>query len=158
MAEDGDRSDEFVRFIKENRDMIMRILAEDEEEEAPESRRERFEETYVEPAKSAFKETSDTVLKVLADDDVQKHFVTGCMEMIMCLEAMVRALPLSDEMREVVDNAEKARDSVVRKAAVSGAVATTKSKAEKINVTNVKRKVSDKVEKVKEVIRDEEED
>ncbi|MBE6526788.1 MAG: hypothetical protein E7Z63_03325 [Thermoplasmata archaeon] len=127
-------SDDFERFVKEHREEILRILGEDEPKRTAEDIRDSF-------AKAA----SD-MLKVMADPEVQKHFFNGCMEFIQCMEAAVKAMPLSDEMRSTVEQAEKTRDTTAKNAAKAGVKATAKSKLEKVSITPRKKKAEPKEE------------
>ena len=139
MADDLSR-EEFEKFVRDNREMILRILEEDEDYgyippyyRDPEYMRSSF--------KNEIRKTGHTVLRILADEDFQKHFTVCAMEFIAAAQAAVRALPLSDESRELVDEAIKAKDDAVKTVAVTGAKNITKSKLEKVNITNVKKKI-----------------
>ena len=144
---DEDKSEEFVKFIRENREIIQRILDEDPDKPAEPSPElntyfDRFQ-TEIEPVKQYSRDIANDFLRVLADEDVQKHFFTGCMELVSCFQAALRMLPMSEDNREIVDNAGKVKDTAVKNAAYAGIKSTAKSKLEKIDITSVKKKVAD---------------
>ena len=128
-------SEDFERFVKEHREEILRIL---EVEDKPKSQAEEIRDNFTKAA-------SD-FMKVLADNEVQKHFFNGCMEFVMCMEAAIRSMPLPDDLRDVADQAEKARDNAVKNAAKTTAKNTAKAKLEKINVTSRLKKTDAKTD------------
>jgi len=129
-----EKSEEFRRFILENRELIETILKEEKEKlNASEKLDQKKEE-----AKEKAKELNDTVLSVLSDDEVQKHFITGCLEFVHLFEALIKAIPMSPDTREVVDQYEEARDKTVRNIIAVGA----KDKMDNINVDEAPKKQS----------------
>ncbi|MCQ2078652.1 MAG: hypothetical protein MJZ38_01130 [archaeon] len=153
MGEEDRNSREFVEFIRSNRDMIMKILGEEDREREPEDDRtrqrsdfdrayERMEERRAEARERMHDHVSD-FLKVMADDEVQKHFFTGCMEFLMCVESVFKAMPKSSEMDEVVDSFERAKKASMKNAVVAGTKAETREKLEKVSITNIKKKIHD---------------
>ena len=138
-------SEDFEKFVRENREEILHILEEDDEREekytCPEPRM-----TSAEDIRDSFSRMTTEILKVMADEEVQKHFFNGCMEFIQCMEAAVKAMPLSDEMRSTVNQAGKTRDRTVRTAAKTGVKNTALSKLEKVNITNKLKKSDSKDE------------
>lgn len=144
-----DRSEEFVRFIRENRDMIQRILDEDpdkpadsEPEPEPELYFDRIQ-SQVEPFRDYGRQVTVDILRVLADEDVQKHFLTGTMEMMSFFQAVLRALPWSDGNTEIADGVDKVKDNAIKSAASVGIKSTAKSKLEKIDIKSVKKRLTD---------------
>lgn len=146
---DEDRSEEFVRFIRENRDMIQRILDEDpdkpadpEPEPGPELFFDRIQ-SQVEPFRDYGRQVTVDILRVLADEEVQKHFLAGTMEMMSFFQAALRALPGSDGNTEIADGVDKVKDNAIRSAASVGIKSTAKSKLEKIDIKSVKKRLTD---------------
>lgn len=146
---DEDRSEEFVRFIRENRDMIQRILDEDpdkpadpEPEPGPELYFDRIQ-SQVEPFRDYGRQVTVDILRVLADEEVQKHFLAGTMEMMSFVQAVLRALPGSDGNTEIADGVDKVKDNAIRSAASVGIKSTAKSKLEKIDIKSVKKRLTD---------------
>ena len=137
---DGPSREEFEKFVRDNREMILRILEEDEDHcHAPSYYRDP--DYMYSSFKNEVRRTGHAILRVLADEDFQKHFTVCAMEFITAFQAAVRALPLSDESMELVDEAIKAKDDAVKTVAVTGAKNITKNKFEKVNITNVKKKI-----------------
>ena len=118
----GDKSEEFKKFILENREIIEDILKEDKKKK-------------VDEAKTKTKDLSDAMMQVFSDDDVQKHFITGCLEFLHFIEAVICAAPLSPEVREAVDKLEEAKAKTVRNVVSVGA----KDRMEKINIDDSKK-------------------
>ncbi len=75
MAED--QSDEFKKFVLENREIIEAILNEGKK---PEPSPQEAMELKLEQGKEKVKDLSDAILQIMSDDDVQKHFITGVLE------------------------------------------------------------------------------
>ncbi len=135
-----EKSEEFRRFILENRELIETILNEDKEKKEK-SRKEELKEEFDERfdgAKTKAKDAGDVLLSIIGDDDVQKHFFTGCLEFLHFLEAVINAAPLSPEVREAVDKFEQTRDKTIKNVVSVGA----KDRMDNIDVDEVKKKPS----------------
>ncbi|MBO7351933.1 MAG: hypothetical protein J6U12_03340 [Candidatus Methanomethylophilaceae archaeon] len=139
----SDNSEEFRQFILENREIIEKILSEDDKKKGKKSKKiphaEKLDEK-VEDTKAKAKNLNDTILKIVSDDEVQQHFITGCLEFVHFLEAVIEAVPMSSETREVVTKFEDARDTTIRNVVAVGA----KDKMENIEVKEVKKTRSSK--------------
>lgn len=127
------KSEEFRRFILENRKIIETILREDSESDDKKKDKGLFDEK-LEEAKERTKSAGDDILRIVSDDDVQKHFITGCLEFLHFFEAVIEAAPLSPEVREAIDKFEHTRDTTIRNVVVTGA----KDKMESITINDVK--------------------
>jgi hypothetical protein len=127
------KSEEFRRFILENREIIETILNEDKKEKEKASD-EKVEEK-LEEAKTKVKDLNDAMLKIAIDEDVQKHFITGCLEFLHFFEAVIYAAPLSPEVREVVNKFEEGRDTTIRNVVSVGA----KDRMENIEINDMKK-------------------
>lgn len=133
-----DQSEEFRKFILENREIIEKILNEGKEKSEPfDEAKQEFKE-YVDKTKDKTKDAGDAILKIVSDDEVQKHFITGCLEFLHFFEAVINAAPLSPEVREAVDKFEQARDTTISNVVAVGA----KDKMENITINDVKPKKS----------------
>ena len=150
------KSEEFRRFILENREIIERILKDDLKESKQKT--EEFVDENLDRAKAKAMDISDGIFKIAGDDDVQKHFITGCLEFLHFFEAVINAAPLSPEAREFVDKVEETRDKTVRNVVKTGAddlvqnipvkevkprkapAKKAKPKAESIKINDVKKK------------------
>jgi vacuolar-type H+-ATPase subunit H len=134
------KSEEFKRFILENRELIEAILNEDKEpaEKKEEKPFEELKEEKLDEAKAIVKDLNDSILKIVSDEDVQKHFITGCLEFLHFFESIIDAAPLSPEVREVVDKFERTRNTTVRNVVSVGA----KDKIENITINDVKKSAS----------------
>ncbi len=129
-----EKSEEFKRFILENRELIEAILNE-EKDDVKDEFKERVDET-----KGKAKDVSDAVFQIISDDDVQKHFMTACLEFLHFFEAVIKAAPLSPEMREAADKFKETKDTAVKNVVAVGA----KDKMEKININDGGSKTSSK--------------
>ena len=139
-------SEDFERFVKENREEILRILEEEDDEERNDFRCPEPRFTSREEIRDSFSRMTTEILKVMADEEVQKHFFNGITEFVKCMEAAVQAMPLSDDMKETVEQAEKTRDKTMKTAAKTGVKNTALSKLEKVNITSKLKKSDDKDE------------
>ena len=136
MAED--QSEEFRKFILENREIIEKILNEGKDDSNPKEKIKEEIDDRIDDTKGKVKDVSDAVLKIVSDDDVQKHLITGCLEFLHFFEAVLNAIPLSPEARETVNKFEDARDSTIKNVVAVGA----KDKMENIIINDVDPKTS----------------
>jgi hypothetical protein len=137
-----EQSEEFRKFILDNREIIEKILNEGKEAEEPDpsdAPTESVIDEDLEKAKAKAIELNDAVLKIIGDEEVQKHFITGCLEFFHFFEAVLHAAPLSPEAKEAVDKLENTLDTTVRNVVVAGA----KDKMENISINDVKKKGSE---------------
>lgn len=125
---------EVEKFFRDNYDMVCRLLREERlmTMEALEKNRASFEEFvdyHKQAAKKAFKEEKDIaeefaeynrkkakeamggVISMVSNPDVQKHFFSAGFEMIMMMDALFKAAPIPDYMREAADKAKDARET-----------------------------------------------
>jgi len=128
------QSEEFRKFILENRDIIEKILNEGKEDLGADKCKEKI--------KSDFKGFNEGVANILNDDDVQKHFITGCLEFLHFFEAVIDAAPLSPEAREAVENMKDAKDHAVKNVVA----VNVKDKVQNIKINNVKGSKKKKTE------------
>ena len=128
MAED--QSEEFRKFILENREIIEKILNEGKDDSNPKEKIKEEIDDRIDDTKGKVKDVSD--------DDVQKHLITGCLEFLHFFEAVLNAIPLSPEARETVNKFEDARDSTIKNVVAVGA----KDKMENIIINDVDPKTS----------------
>jgi len=117
------QSEEFKKFILENRDIIEKILNEGKEKASD-----------ADKIKDNVKEFSNGIANILNDDDVQKHFITGCLEFLHFFEAVIDAAPLSPEAKEAVDNMKSAKDHAVKNVVA----VNVKDKVQNIKINDVK--------------------
>lgn len=143
-----EQSEEFRRFILDNREMIEKILNEGKSEEPaqPEVPAEHDFDEDIARAKAKAVELNDAILKIISDDDVQKHFIVGCLEFFHFFEAVLHAAPLSPEAKEAVDKMENTFDTTVRNVVMAGA----KDKMENITINDVKKKSAESYSSTKE--------
>lgn len=132
-----EKSEEFRRFILENREIIEAILDEDKKEKKEASKKEKLNKKK-EEVKSKAKDANDTLISIISDDNVQQHFITGCLEFIHFFEAVIDAVPMSPETREAVNKFGETRDTTIRNIVTVGA----KDKMESININEVKKSPS----------------
>lgn len=122
------KSEDFKKFILENREMIESILNEGRQN-----------------AKDEVKAVNDTVLRIVNDDEVQKHFVSGCLEFLRFFEAVLEAAPLPAEAREIVDDLRETKDKVVKN--TESVKSEKKKKVERIDIKGEKKPSKKKTKK-----------
>lgn len=140
--------EEFRRFILDNREIIQSILDEGRGPAEGERSPDAVLEEKLSETKAKVKEMGNGILIILNDDNVQKHFITGCLEFLHFFEAVIDAAPLSPEVRAVVDKMENTCDNAVRNAVLVG----TKDRFENITINDVKKRASDSAKSTKEKI------
>lgn len=138
--------EEFRKFILDNREIIQSILDEGKEPTEEKTPEEKLDEALTE-TKEKIKGLNYAALSIFSDDDVQKHFITGCLEFIHFFEAIIDAAPLSPEVREMVKKAEQARDRTIRNVVVVGA----KDKMENITINDVKKAATGKTSTLEKI-------
>lgn len=136
-----DQSEEFRKFILENREIVESILNEGKKKS------EDLLEENVDKAKAKAKDVGDAMFTILNDDDVQKHFITGCLEFIHFFEAVVKAAPMSPEAREAVEKFEQSRDNAIKNVVMAGA----KDRMESININDKTKTAPKKKAKVENI-------
>jgi len=113
-----ERSEEFRKFILENREIIESILN-DAKNEAKRASDEIIGDR-VDQAKDKTREFSDAVFRIVSDDDVQRHFIGGCLEFLHFFEAVLTAAPLPPEAREVADRFEETKEKAIANVVATG--------------------------------------
>ena len=115
--------DHFRTYSREQADYIYDMMAEslDRARENAKRRRQYFLDRYEEDkelfkesrehAKQMFNEGFDEVFSPLADEQFQKHVVGAGLEFWMALNALIRAAPLPDSLKNAFVNADNNRNS-----------------------------------------------
>ena len=104
------------QFVKENREKIEEILK---------AQKEKNTET---------EETLKGVFATLMKPEIQRHFLRAGIEVLSGIEAMLRNVPMSDEMKE---KAHKAKETFVKEVMCEirpGCKKTSNKKMKKIDV------------------------
>lgn len=106
------RDPELEKFFSENRDMIEKLLKEEKEmiKDTFEEEKEKME-ALLEEQKDKAKEAAQGVVNMITDPDVQKHFMAVGLELLMGINALMKAAPMPDSVKEMVDKAEDVRKS-----------------------------------------------
>lgn len=111
---------ELEKFLKENREMLERLFKEESEmmekflKEGTDSFRETFDrerrkaEEFAGGKKEDVKEKAEEVFNAFTDPEVQKHFMVMGMEFMMGMNALVRAMPFPDFVKEAAGRTEEA--------------------------------------------------
>lgn len=128
---------EIEKFVRENKEMIEKLLqqeranikkvmeaesanakdfAEFQEEKIEEilsKSKEPFEE-FADCQKDKMEHAAQSVIVMFMDPEFQKHMVSAGMEMMMALEALVKAAPLPDFARDAAEKAQETRDNATK--------------------------------------------
>lgn len=125
---------EVERFVRENKEMVERLLKEEREKakevyEKGTASAEEFISYHGEKAKEVYntekalltdfaeyqkkkaQEAVGGVIAMVNDPDVQKHFMYAGLELMMAIDALIKAAPLPDFMREAAEKAKETRDT-----------------------------------------------
>jgi vacuolar-type H+-ATPase subunit E/Vma4 len=97
-------TEELERMIKEQREMIEKLI---------EAQKASFKET-TEPKKERAEDAMKAILSIIANKDIQKHFVKAGMEFLSGIEEIIKAVPFPDSVKEKMDKASEAKDEFVR--------------------------------------------
>ncbi len=112
MSDEGKRySDpEIERFFSENKEMIERLLREEKEIfiSTFEQEKEKVGE-LMDEQKDKAKEMAQGVVNMVTDPEVQRHFMAVGMELLMGMNALMRAAPVPDTVKDMMDKAEEMR-------------------------------------------------
>ena len=112
---------ELEKFLKENKEMLERLFSEEKEmmeklfKEGKSSFKETFDkecekaEDFAKEKKEKAKEKAEQVFNAFTDPDVQKHFLVMGMEFMMGMNALIRAMPFPDFVKEAAGKAEETR-------------------------------------------------
>ena len=143
-----EKSEEFRRFVLANREIIENILNEGKPDCSEMRKQVRDDvDECIDETKARVIEFNNAVLQVIGDDDVQKHFIAGCLEFVHFFESVLEAMPLSPETREAVEKFHVARDNALRNVVIAGA----KDKMDNLTFEDVKRSsnsVKDRIENI----------
>ncbi|MDR3075206.1 MAG: hypothetical protein LBU30_04120 [Candidatus Methanoplasma sp.] len=134
------------RFFKENRDMVERLFREEKDllKNVFEEEKARAEELLEEQKKRA-KDATQGVVNMLTDPDVQRHFTAMGIEFMMGINALMKAAPIPDSVRDMADKAEEARKNAsegIRKAGFECGTGSKPASPEKIEIKSVPKKKS----------------
>jgi hypothetical protein len=120
-AEENEESDmtdtEFEDFVLSNREKIISILEAEKEEafdliEKKKKKSKKKVKKKIEKGKSKAESVAKDITVAMLTPEVQKHFVTMGIEMMMGMEAFMRALPMKGFVKEAFDGAEHIRETV----------------------------------------------
>jgi len=123
MSEDDKRyiDPELEKFFKENKEMMKRLFEEERTiaERLLREEKERFKRTfeeeqakaekYAEEEKKKAKDTAQGIFNAFTDPEVQRHFMVMGMEFMMGMDALFRAMPFPDSIKDMAKKAEEAR-------------------------------------------------
>lgn len=161
---------EVEKFFRDNQEMISKLLREERlmAMEAFEKNRASFDEfvdyhkqtakaaakaekemvdEFAEYQRRKAKEAVGGVVKMVTDPDVQKHFFSAGLEMIMMVDALFKAAPIPDYMR---DAAGKTKDATEAAGKAYREKTEDGSKKEKVSVEKIHIGGNDESEKVGE--------
>jgi len=99
-----DKEIDIEEFVKKNREKIEEILKQREG-----SFRDRFE-----PKKEKAEDAMRSLLALLFNPDVQKHFIKAGVEVLSGIGEIIKNAPMPEEMKQNVDKAYNAKDKVVK--------------------------------------------
>ncbi len=154
-GEDKKRIDpELEKFLRENKEMMSRLFSEEKEmmerffKEEKEHFRGAFDEEmkraeeFADRKKEKAKEAAKTMFDAFADPEVQKHFMAMGMEFMLGMNALMKAMPVPDCMKDMADKAEKARKEASENfsKAAGGKASKPSAPPEKINVEPAPKK------------------
>lgn len=122
---------ELEKFFRQNKEMVEKLLAEESEKaidamekgnisakdfaiyhakkakETAEAEKEIFEE-FARYKKKKADDLATGLLAMMQDPDVQKHFATAGLELLMAFDALVKAAPIPDEFKKPAEKASQA--------------------------------------------------
>jgi len=146
---------ELEDFIRENREMIMRLLKEEKStaEKLFKEEKECFKSVFDEEIKKAeefagkkrekAKDTAQEVFNAFTDPEVQKHFMIMGIEFMMAMNALISAMPFPEGIKDMAEKAEEARKSASEnfsKASSSRNAEKKSAPPEKINIKPAPKK------------------
>ncbi len=115
MTEDKKYEDpELEKFVRDNKEMLEKFLAQEKSlfKETMTSEREKAER-LIEDQSAKAKEAALGVVSMFADPVVQKHFMAVGMELLLGVDAMLKAAPLPDNVKEAMDTAKSMGDDTL---------------------------------------------
>jgi len=100
---------ELERFFRENKDMVESLIKEEREmiKRLLEEERANFDEV-INKHKVKGEDVAKKTMDMFTDPEVQKHFMSMGMEFIMGMTALMKASPLPDSFKDMVDRTEGA--------------------------------------------------
>jgi len=146
---------ELEKFLRENKEMVMRLLREEKEmaEDLLKEEKEFFKDTFekeaakaeefAEKKKDKAKETAQGVFNAFTDPEVQKHLMAMGLEFMMTVNALISAMPLPDTVKDMAEKAKEARKSAAEDHSKTNAEQSKGAKSsapEKIKIEPVPKK------------------
>lgn len=141
MGEDRKYTDpELEKFVRENRDMIEKFLKAEGE-----SFKERYyaEKSRAETAMNDQKEKVRELIGVFTDPEVQRHFMMAGFELFMGINAIMKAAPVPDAFKDIVDKTEEARVSAMENVCKANSECPKKP-AQKVDIASTAPKTGKK--------------
>jgi len=144
---------ELEKFLKENKEMLERLFREERElvkelfKEEKEFFRGSFDEEcakaeeFAKEKKKKAEETAQEMFYAFTDPEVQKHVMSMGFEFMMAAAAFVKAMPIPDAFKDMVDRSDDARKKAYRDSARRNKE-TEPSGPEKINIDSAPKKTS----------------
>lgn len=146
MSEDKGKMDpEVERFIRENREMLERMAAYGKEfcdKTVTEGR--NLAEQEVCKARGKSKEVAGEFVNMITDPEVQRHFMTAAMEIMLGVSALVHAAPMPSEFKDMFDKAEEARERTQQTACdLTPQCSKKKQTVQKVEIKNTRKTKSE---------------
>jgi len=141
MSDKKDQSEyedpELERFVRENNEMIKKLLKvqKDLAKETFKEEKDRVEE-LIEYQKAKTKEVAEGVVTMFTDPDVQKHFMAVGLELFMGINALMKAAPLPDAVKDAMSKAEDVKDETSKNFCKVNPNCAKKPKTQKVNITD----------------------
>jgi hypothetical protein len=137
-AKKTETDEDIRRFVLENEERIREILRAEIPEEVPCPDEETGRKFLrgIGPDAEKGKKFVKGITDALMDKDVQKHFVRMWLEMAMGIGALVKALPLPEEMSPFVDAVSERKDALEN--VVSKRAGTPRKKKQPVEKIEVK--------------------
>jgi len=157
MSDDGKRytDPELERFLRENKEMVMRLFKEERKimaklfDEEKDCFKEVFDEEkakaeeFAEKSKDKAKETAQEMFNAFTDPEVQRHFMAMGMEFMLAVSALFSAMPFPDGIKDMAQKAEEARKNATDNFSKASAGRSNKkdpAPPEKINIQPAQKK------------------
>ena len=101
---DNDRTEELEKIIKEQKEMIDKLIN---------AQKSSFKEK-IEPKKEKVDDAMKAMFSIFTNKEVQRHFVKAGVEFLSGIEALIKAVPVPDNVKETMKKASEAKDDFVK--------------------------------------------
>ena len=111
MSEIEMTDDEFMAFINANRERMAALMAKDRDMKALLKENAKKARDKIEDAEDAAEDTVKKIFKALFSPEVQRHVIGAGVELVLGINAALKAMPVPEKAQPIVDKMAEMRQN-----------------------------------------------